>query len=536
MDDIFLSKTLKETENSESIQRGLYSISPFLSHMQSVVLVYIRELAFYLFELSLLGYNNEKIKNDFIESFGALITNFEYGQESFHKVISTLYIDLYQSKEFYKISCQKNDITPKYTKSKMKITQQFSVSDAIKQGKKIFTKAGASLSDEKRMRFDLLLAILKSFYIYMIELQELNHNVDVYYKELLEALGPVDIKTITKEQIDEMIEKYVKLDHELMKQVYEARKEAFGDFIETKVTFSNRPSKAILVAGANIKELELILKATEGKGIDVYTHGQMIAGHHFEKLKAYAHLVGHYGKGLDYTLYDFAYFPGAIFLTKLSLYKIENLCRGNIFTSDAIAPDGVIKIKDNNFEPVIQAALSEEGFTKTVENEDITMGFNEEKFINDINNIAQKIEKNEIKNLFTIGVENRTISQSQYFQEFLNLLKKDDFVLSASYTNNRENILHANVDYVFPLLYKALEIISAKKSLAELKPKINFTRCEPHTIPNLFYIKYLGVEQVYFWGCSPNLLNPSLVTFAQELLSIKKYTTPEADLKEMIRE
>lgn len=533
MDDTFLNKDLKETEHSESVQRGIYSISPFLSHMQSIILIYIKELAFYLLELSLLGYNNEKIKNDFLEGFLALITNFEYSQESFHRIISMLYIDLYQSKEFYKISCQKSEIIPKYTKSKMKITQQFSVSDAVKQGKKVFDRGSRILNEEKKKRLDLLIVVLKSIYIYMAELQELNKDIDAYYKALLSAFGTIDIRTITVEQIDEMIKHYVTLDNELTKLVFEVRREMFGKFIETEVSFSNRPSKAILVAGANINELDLILKATEGKGIDVYTHGQMIAGHTFEKLKACPHLAGHYGKGLDYTLYDFAYFPGPIFLTKLSLYKIENLYRGNIFTSDAIASEGVIKIKSNNFEPLIQAALNDEGFTKTVENESIKMGFDEEKFIKDVNTIAEKIEKKEIKHLFTIGAGNRTISQSQYFQEFLNLLNKDDYVISASYTNNRENILHANVDYVFPLLYKALDIISSKISLAELKPKINFTRCEPHTIPNLFYMKYLGINNVYFWGCSPNLLNPALIEFAQELLSIKKYTTPENDLKAM---
>lgn len=532
MDDIFYNKN-KETEYSESTHRGICSISPFLSHMQAVVLVYIRELAFFLYELSLLGYNNEKIKNDFIESFNALITNFEYGTESFHKVISTLYIDLYQTKEFYKVICQQNEITPKFTKSKIKITQQFSVSEVIKQGKKIFDKTSASLSEEKRKRFDLMIIILKSIYIYMIELQELNKNIDGYYQALLAAFGSVDVKKISVKQIDEMIENYVKLDHELMEQVYEARKELFGEFIEAEICFSTRPSKAILVAGANIHELETILKATHKKGIDIYTHGQMIAGHIYEKIKSYPHFAGHYGKGLDYTLYDFAYFPGAIFLTSLSSYKIESLYRGNIFTSDKIASDGITKIKDNNFEPMIQAALNEEGFTKRSEGECLKAGLNEEKFFKQVELLAEKIARNEIKNLFTIGVDNKTVSQRQYFQEFLSLLGHDDFAISFSYANNSPNVLSLNVDYAFPLLYKALSIINEKKNLSELKPKILFTRCEPHTIPSMFYIKNMGIDTMYLWNCSPNLLNPALVNFAQEILGFKKYTTPEHDLMEM---
>lgn len=532
MDDILSAKN-DNADYNESGHRGICSISPFLSHVQSVLLVYIKELAFYLYELNLMGYNNEKIKNDFIESFTAFITNFEYTQETFDQVITTLYVSLYQSKEFYKALCQKNGISPKYTKSKLRITQKFTVSEAIRQAKKFFAKASGSLSEEIRQRFDLLIVVLKSIYIYMIELQQLNQNIDDCYKVLLEALWPSDIKTLKIKDVDDMIEKYSKFDHELMKKVYHLRKDLFGDFIETEVCYSTRESKAILVAGANINELESILKATQGKAIDVYTHGQMIAGHIFEKIKSYPHFAGHYGKGLDYTLYDFAYFPGPIFLTKLSQYKIENLCRGNIFTSDTIASEGIIKIKDNDFSSLINAAINEEGFTKSLEAECLRFGFKEEKFFPQVEILADRIEKGEIKNLFTIGVSNKAISQSQYFHEFLSLLKEDDFVISFSYTNYSQNILNINIDYAFPILYQALEIINKKKSLKELNPKILITRCEVHTIPNLFYLKQMGVETMYLWGCSPNLLNPALVVFAQNALNVKKFTTPHQDMQDM---
>jgi len=304
---------------------------------------------------------------------------------------------------------------------------------------------------------------------------------------------------------------------------------------ETEVNMSTRPGKAILVSGTNLNELDKILKATQDKGIDVYTHGQMIVAHTYPKLKAYPHLVGHYGKGIEHYLSDFSSFHGAIFLTKLSLHKIENLYRSRVFTSDTIAPMGVITIKNNNFEPLIHSALDARGFTRVEELESLPLGIDEKLFIRKMNQVADKIDKNEIKHVFIVGVPNRTDSQKQYMEEFLDLLGDDCFALSFTHTNNKENVFFANVDYATPFVYIALNIFISRKSFEKMKSIVLYTRCEPHTFPTVFNMKYIGINEIYFTNCSPNVINPSLTDSIRKMIKLESYSNPKSDFNNMIK-
>lgn len=376
----------------------------------------------------------------------------------------------------------------------------------------------------------------------MVELQELNVDINAAYKEMLFTFCMMHFSTTSTDELDKIIEKSVILDNELMQKTFEARKAEFGNIEPTEVSFSTRPGKAILVAGANIKELELVLKATQDKGINVYTHGQMIVGHTFPKLKAYPHLVGHYGQGVEHCTSDFSSFPGAVFLTKLAMYQTGHIYRSSIFTSDKIAQHGLITIKNNDFEPLIRAANFAEGFTeeetegetKAESKESVKVGIIEEQFLKNIHTLASAIETKKIKHLIAIGVSNNTEAQKQYFEKFLELVEDNCFVISASYTNNRENVLFFNLDYVFPFSYKTINILKERNVFADLNITIFYTHCEPHTIPNLFMMKNVGINNIYFGSCPPSLINPALIEYLIEKLNIKHYNNPQEAIKTIL--
>lgn len=521
-------------EYDECAIHGICSISASLSSMQEVILVYLETLAFYILEVAKLGLYNSKIRRNILEVFSGLTTNVEYSQETINSIISTLYENLFEAKEIYKIICKEKNITPKHIKTPIKISQQFNLANAIKQGQKRVNQKNQLLNENQKTKLNILLFILKSICLYITELQELNFDIDKYYKELLNILCTINIDTTTTEELDEIIEKSVKLDNELMQKTFDTRKAEFGDLTKTEVSVSTRPGKAILVTGANIKELELILKATQDKGIDIYTHGQMIIGHTFPKLKAYPHLVGHYGKGVEYCISDFSSFPGAIFLTKLALYNIGHLYHGRIFTSDRIAQRGVTALKNNDFEPLIQSALFAEGFTEAEPQKTIKIGLVEGEFMGKALEIADKIKTKKIKHLLAIGVSDNTESQKVYFEKFLELVKDDCFVFSASYTNNRPNVFSINLDYVFPFTYKTIDILMQMGIFADLNTTIFYTHCEPHTIPNLFMMKYIGIKNIYFGSCPPNLINPALIDSVSEMIGLNRYTNPNDDFENII--
>ncbi len=525
---------LNKIDYNECDSVGICSISPSLAFLHEVIKSYIAELAFYLLKLKGFGITNSKIKGDIIEGISGMLIGVSYSEEQFSKVITKFSADLKEAKELYTLLCEKNKVKPEFIKSQLKVGRIISISEAIRQGQKIFTSKNIKITAEEKNLFELMYYVVKSICIHLIELRTLDFDDEEYYGSLLELFNVRASSLNSLEKSQETLEEAVKLDHLLLLKLQEKREEKYGQIVPIEVSRSTRPNKAILVSGTNVRELELILEATKDKGIDVYTHGRMIMAHAFPKLKKYPNLVGHFGTEPETYLLDFVGFPGAIFMTRHSFHKVEGICRSRLFTSDAIAPMGVITIKDNNYEPLIKSALSAKGFTKGVQKPSVKINLNEKKILNKITEVAEKIENGEIKHFFAIGISNRTKNQKEYFEKFLNLLGDDCFGLSFSYTNDKNNMLLVESDYGFPLLYKTLDILTRKITLSDLKPIILYTRCEAHTISNVLYMKYIGINKIYFTDCSPNLINPSLVQAMREMCGLKKYKNPHEDFKEMI--
>lgn len=532
--DIQTSASSYEQETNECISKGICSISPALFFLHETIISYLKELAFYLLKLKELGISNEKIKENIIEVVSGLVVGVEYNEEMFSSIITRLYGDLIQAKELYTATYKKNEINPEFLKSKIKAPKNITISNAIKQGQKLFNTKFEKLSNEQKNALELLFNVVKSICVHFVELKDLNVDRDEAYEAILSLLSTMNKAPSSEKKIESIVENFVALDHELLMDLHMNRENKFGLIAPTEVLTSTRVNKAILVSGTNLVDLENLLEATKNQQIDIYTHGHLIMAHSFQKFKAYPNLVGHFGQGIEHSLLDFAKFPGPIFLTKHSFQKVEKLYRSSIYTTDVIASKGVGLIKHNNFEPLIQAALHAKGFTEGIEKSPIKINLDEIGVIKKITEIAEKIKEGTIKNLIFIGVSNHTKTQKEYFERFLKLLGEDSFVISFSYKNGKNNILLIESDYGFPLLYKAFDILSQKVNLADLNTIMCSTRCEIHTISTIIYLKkHLGIKKIYFADCSPNLFNPALIDMFRKLLDLKKYTTPEADFREM---
>lgn len=518
---------------NECITKGICTVSPAVSFLQEVIKLYLKDLSFYLLKLKEFGISNEKIREDVIDIISGLIVDVYYNEEQFSKIITNLNTDLSTTKELYNSLCSKNNIESENVKTTLRLPKKMSLSDATMRGQKIFTAKNKKTTDEQKTLFDIMFAIMKSICIHLVELKDLNTHHEEAYETLLILFNArnTDISVI---DLHKIIEQSVKLDYFLLQTLHETRTKFYGELTSVDVTISTRPNKAILVSGTNLRELELLLEATKNKNIDIYTHGHMLMAHAYPKLKAYPHLIGHFGKDEESYLIDFAAFPGAIFLTKHSFHRLENFYRGRIYTTDLITPMGVVSIKTDNFEPLIEAALSAKGFTTEKEYSSVKINLDEKKIMEKISDVAEKIEKKEIKYFFALGVSDGREIQKAYCQKILELLGNDCFVLSFTYNYDSDNVLVIDSDLGFPILYKSLEIITRKIDISDLDPIILFTKCEEHTISNVINMKYMGIKKIYFADCSPIFVNPALIEAIREIYNLKDYTTPEEDLKMML--
>lgn len=529
----FLSQRNGEFEN-ERLFDTKASKSPIVVYMYEIIVAYFQELAFYLLKLKKIGINNEIIKSNVLDVFSGMTLNIEYSEEQFLSIISRAFCDLQQAKSLYIEVSKNNNLQTDFCRSIVKNPQKLAYSDAIRQGQRLFNLKFDKFTVEELHIFDILIEVSKSLCVHLVELRELGGDSDKAYELLLNFLRMTKGGENFKEEIYSKIMEMVEMDHELLFNLHEIRTHLYGELSPSEVSLTTRENKAILVSGTNLKELELVLEATKDKGIDVYTYGHMLTAHAYPQLKAYPHLVGHYGRGVDTYLLDFSEFPGAIFMTKHSFQHVENLYRSRIFTTDVVAPKGVVKILDNNFEPLITSALEAKGFTKTVNRYPIKLCLDERLILNELKEVALKLKTGEIKHLFTIGVSNYTAKQKEYFDEFLSLITPDCFVLSFSYENSKPNVFHVESDYGLPFLYKFLAAASLQKSFDELKPTIFFTRYDVHTISNLLYVKkILGIDKIYMDEASATFFNPSIVDFLIQEFGIKNFKEPRSDFKEM---
>lgn len=526
---------LKDNKNLELSAETLGTHNPNTVFLTEVLIEYLGELSVYLLKLKKLGITNEKIREDIIAAISMGILNVEYNEHKFFEIISKLFNEMLNAKELYISVCKRNNIKFNLLKSSLKPPSKFTFSDFISLGQKIFKLKYTNFDITQMSLIELYMNVIRSLCVNLVQLGMFGYSDEEVYNSMLLTFA---IKSHCMPYIQkfllERVNELARLNNKLLRRIHEIKMERYGEIEPHQVSTTIKQGKAILVAGMNLKELEILLEATKDKGVHVYTYGYMLPAHLYPKFKTYSHLAGHFGQDVANYEVDFTKFPGAILLTRHSFLNVEKLFTCRIYTTDPVATKGVGVIKNHNFEPLIEAAMHAEGFEETISQDPLNLHLSEKIIMEKVEKVAQKIQKGEIKHFFGIGISNNTKTQEEYFDKFLNLLDESCFVLSFSYHKDADNFLFIPPGHSFPLIYNIFDVITKNISMEQLDPVIMFTRCEMHSFANLLYMKQLGIKKIYFTDCSPALINPVLTDFVKKTFDVKDYTTPERDLKDML--
>lgn len=524
-----------ECEFDEFFSRGICATNPTLSALQEVILIYLKELSYYILKLKKFGANNEIIKEHIIEAISGIITNVDYNENQFEYIVSLLIQDLNQAKSLYMSLYTSHQIEGEFIKSYFKHGKNINITDIIKKGEKHYIYRNTEYSSEQQAFFDLVILFIKRICLKIIQIKSYNKDYEKAYTTILELFNALNFEINGLADIKTIIENCDTEYYDLLKRYYEAQEEAHGKRESVYIPFSPRNGKAILVSGVDMTQLEAVLEATKNKGIDVYTHGiTMLMAHTLSKFREYPHLVGHYGKGSENSLFDFAAFPGAILMTRYLFQKVEYLYRGRLFTTDSFAPNGTVKIVNNNFEPLIKAALESKGFTKQEQKTILRVGFRQKEMEEKIEDVMQKMAENKIKHLYFIGILNNGNEYKTYFDKFLALMPKDCYAVALSHDQNEENILHVDSFYDYLFIYKIFEKFKEIKPLEDLKITVFITKCDQYTITNIVNLIKMGIKSIYLCKCVPTLVKPSMVETMRKIFGIHEFSTPEEDLEQTL--
>ncbi|MGE5293455.1 MAG: hydroxylamine reductase [Solirubrobacterales bacterium] len=318
----------------------------------------------------------------------------------------------------------------------------------------------------------------------------------------------------------------------------------YGHPEPTKVRVTPVKGKCILVSGHDLKDLELLLKQTEGKGVNVYTHGEMLPCNAYPALKKYKHLVGNYGGAWQVQRTEFDAFPGAILMTTNCIQKPKETYQGRIFTSGLVGWPGVTHIADGNFAPVIEAALAAPGFAADEPAKYITVGFGRNTVMSVAGKVIDLVKAGKIRHFFLVGGCDGAKPGRNYYTEFAEQVPNDCVILTLACGKYRFNKLDfGDIDGIPRLLdvgqcndaYSAVQIAVALAGafncgVNDLPLSLVLSWFEQKAVAILLTLLYLGVKNIRIGPSLPAFITPDVLGILVEKFGIKPITTAKEDL------
>ncbi len=322
----------------------------------------------------------------------------------------------------------------------------------------------------------------------------------------------------------------------------------YGHPVPTSVPLGAKKGKAILVSGHDLKDLEEILKQSEGKGIYVYTHGEMLPCHGYPELKKYAHFYGHYGTAWQNQVREFADFPGAILMTTNCIQKPKESYQDNIFTTGLVGWPGVRHIADKNFAPVIEKALALPGFTEDKPGKTVMVGFARNAVMSVAGKVIEAVKNKNIRHFFLVGGCDGAKPGRDYYTKFVEQVPKDCVVLTLACGKFRffDKDL-GDIGGIPRLLdigqcndaYSAIQIAVALANafncgVNDLPLSMILSWYEQKAVAILLTLLYLGIKNIRLGPSLPAFITPNVLDVLVKNFNIMPISTPEADLKAIL--
>ena len=323
---------------------------------------------------------------------------------------------------------------------------------------------------------------------------------------------------------------------------------AYGHPVPVKVPLGHKKGKCILVSGHDLKNMEEILKQSEGKGIYVYTHGEMLPAHGYPELKKYKHFYGHFGTAWQNQRKELPNFPGAIIFNTNCIQKPVETYKDNLFTTELVGWPGVTHIGNNDFTPVIEKALSMPGFESDEDKGYVMTGFACNAVLSIADKVIDAVKSGKIKHFFLVGGCDGAKPGRNYYTEFVEKAPKDTVILTLACGKFRffDKEL-GDIDGVPRLLdigqcndaYSAIQIAVALAKAFEcevndLPLSMILSWYEQKAVAILLTLLHLGIKNIRLGPSLPAFITPNVLNVLVDNFNIMPISTPEEDLNTIL--
>ncbi len=396
---------------------------------------------------------------------------------------------------------------------------------------------------------ELLTYGLKGLAAYAMHAHILGRSDAAVFEFLFEAL---DYLTKTDPTVDRLLVLGMKcgeMNLRAMGLLDDAHTSTFGHPEPTRVRVEPRRGKAILVSGHDLKDLEGILEATAGTGIQVYTHGELLTANAYPRLKRFGHLAGHFGGAWQDQAWDFEAFPGPIVVTTNCIQAPQPTYKDRLFTTGLVAWPGIKHLADCNFGPVVEVALAEPGFAQDGPDRTITIGFAHNTVMSVADKVVGAVKEGKIRHFFLIGGCDGAKPGRNYYTDLARSVPDDCVILTLACGKFRFNRLEFGDIGGIPRLldigqcndaYSAIRIAVAlahafDTDVNHLPLSMILSWYEQKAVAILLTLLHLGIRNIRLGPSLPAFVSPGVLNVLVEKFGIMPISTPDADLQAILQ-
>ena len=377
-----------------------------------------------------------------------------------------------------------------------------------------------------------------------------SESVDEFYITALEALTD---DSLTLQDLIDLSMKAGTASVEIMKVLDEANTTTYKNPSPQQVNVNRRKGPFIVISGHDLRDLEQLLQQTEGKGVNIYTHGEMLPAHGYPSLKKYSHLVGNFGTAWQNQQKEFDGIPGCILMTTNCLMKPKDSYKDRIFTTNVVGWEGLkyVPVKEDgtkDFSEIINKALELGGFAEDEEVKEITVGFGHNAVLSHANEIIEAVKGGKLRHIYVMGGCDGIKPARKYYTEFAQNVPKDCIILTLACGKYRFNKLDFGTLEGLPRLLdvgQCNDVYSAVKialSLADafntdvnsLPLSIILSWYEQKAVADLLALLSLGVKGIHIGPSLPAFISSNVLQYLVDNFDIKPISTPEKDLEETL--
>jgi hydroxylamine reductase len=540
----------EQTSKGEGCQTlGVCGKDETTATLQDLLIHVIKGISMYAYRARQLGASDPEVDAFTIQAIFSTLTNVNFDPRRLIELIHEAVTTRDAARDLYERANVAAGIVPTELGGPAAWMPASTLEDLLAQGLQTllparFLTEGKEISNLK----ELILYGLKGVAAYAAHALALGAGDPVSYAKIHELLDSLTRPSPTADELLANALAVGELNYRVMEILDKAHTETFGHPVPTKVRLHARKGKAILVSGHDLHDLFALLEQTKGLGIQIYTHGEMLPAHGYPKLKAYEHLAGNYGGAWTDQADEFTEFPGAVLMTSNCIQEPKFRYKDRIFTSGAVAWPGVSHIADQDFSPVIAAALLAPGYAEEGTDEEITVGFGHNAVLSVADRVIDAVKAGAIRHFFLIGGCDGARSGRSYYTELAESIPADCLILTLACGKFRFNKLEFGEVGGLPRLldigqcndtYSALQIALALAKAFEcgvndLPLSLVLSWYEQKAVAVLLTLLHLGVRNIRIGPTLPAFLSPGVLDLLHEKYNLMAINTAEADLAAML--